>query len=271
MRYRDVFQRPGRGGWEAQIFIFRRNCMSGKFAGFNVIITGGTRGIGSAASELFLKNGASVTAIYGGNDAAAAEFKAKWAGFPLEVVKVDVSDYAAAESFFNSYDTAHSSLEVLVNCAGIRKDSVTGMMPPEDWNSVIAINLTGTFNMSKFAVMKMMQNRFGRIISITSPSGKLGFAGQANYAASKAGQVAFTKSLSKETARRGITVNCVSPGFIETELISDLPEDLRKEYKNQVPMKRFGTPAEVAEAILFLASKEASYINGTVLEVTGGL
>lgn len=245
--------------------------MNGKFDGFNVIVTGGTRGIGGAASELFLKNGAAVTAIYGGNDSTAAEFKAKWAGFPLETIKVDVADYAAAESFFSEFDRTHQTLEVLVNCAGIRKDSVVGMMPPEDWNSVMSINLTGTFNMSKFAVMKMMQNRFGRIISITSPSGKLGFAGQANYAASKAGQVAFTKSLSKETARRGITVNCVSPGFIETDLISDLPEDLRKEYKNQVPMKRFGTPAEVAEAILFLASKEASYINGTVLEVTGGL
>jgi 3-oxoacyl-[acyl-carrier protein] reductase len=245
--------------------------MNGRFDGFNVIVTGGTRGIGGAASELFLKNGAAVTAVYGGNDSAAAEFKAKWAGFPLETVKVDVADYAAVESFFTEFETTHNTLEVLVNCAGIRKDSIVGMMPPEDWNSVIAINLSGTFNMSKFAVMKMMQNRFGRIISITSPSGKLGFAGQANYAASKAGQVAFTKSLSKETARRGITVNCVSPGFIDTELISDLSEELRKEYKNQVPMKRFGTPAEVAEAILLLASKEASYINGTVLEVTGGL
>jgi 3-oxoacyl-[acyl-carrier protein] reductase len=251
--------------------LFRGNNMSGKFEGFNVIITGGTRGIGAATSELFLKNGASVTAVYGGNDSAAAEFKAKWTGFPLNVVKVDVSNYVAVENFFSEYDRTHASLEALINCAGIRKDSVAGMMPPGDWNSVIAINLTGTFNMSKFAVMKMMQNRFGRIINITSPSGKLGFAGQANYAASKAGQTAFTKSISKETARRGITVNCVSPGFIETDLISDLPEDLRKEYKNQVPMKRFGAPAEVAEAILFLASREASYITGAVLEVTGGL
>ena len=173
--------------------------MNGKFDGFNVIVTGGTRGIGGAASELFLKNGAAVTAIYGGNDSAAAEFKAKWAGFPLETVKLDVADYAAAEAFFSEFDRTHKTLEVLVNCAGIRKDSIVGMMPPEDWNSVMSINLTGTFNMSKFAVMKMMQNRFGRIISITSPSGKFGFAGQANYAASKAGQVAFTKSLSKET------------------------------------------------------------------------
>jgi 3-oxoacyl-[acyl-carrier protein] reductase len=145
------------------------------------------------------------------------------------------------------------------------------MMTPEEWNQVIAVNLTGTFNMSKFAVMKMMQNRFGRIINITSPSGKIGFLGQANYAASKAGQVGFTRSLSKEVARRGITVNCVSPGFIDTELIADLTPEQKKEYAAIVPMKRFGTADEVASAVLYLASKEAAYVNGSVLEVTGGI
>jgi len=133
------------------------------------------------------------------------------------------------------------------------------------------INLTGTFSASKFALQKMMQNRFGRIISITSPSGKMGIMGQANYAATKAGQVAFTKTLSKEAAKRKITVNCVSPGFIETELIADLDEETVKQYKKDVPMKRFGKPSEVASAIMFLASKESAYITGTTLEVTGGL
>ena len=245
--------------------------MEGKFCGWNVIVTGGTRGIGAAITAKFLQNGAAVTAIYGGNTQAAADFAAKVPGLPLRTTQLDVSDYTAVEKFFEQYDSENPSLSVLINCAGIRKDGVVGMMSAEDWNQVIAVNLTGTFNMSKFAVMKMMQNRFGRIINITSPSGKIGFAGQANYAASKAGQVGFAKSLSREVARRGITVNCISPGFIDTELIADLTPEQKKEYAGQVPMKRFGTTDEVADAVIFLASKDAAYINGTVLEVTGGI
>lgn len=125
--------------------------------------------------------------------------------------------------------------------------------------------------MCKFAVMSMMRKRYGRIINMTSPSGKYGFEGQANYAASKAGLIALTKSLSKEVARRGITVNCVSPGFIATELIRDLPNELRDSYITQIPVKRFGKPEEVAACVLFLACREASYVNGSILEVTGGL
>lgn len=245
--------------------------MNLNFDGYNVIITGGTRGIGRAAAEMFLQNGCRVTAVFAGNETAADEFRNSWAGFPLETVRLDVSDYAAVEKFYREYDKTHSSLEVLVNCAGIRRDSVVGMMSPADWNAVINVNLTGTFNMSKFAVHKMMQGRFGRIISITSPSGRVGIAGQANYAASKAAQVAFSKTLAREVARRGITVNCISPGFIETDLIADLSDELRKEYKSQVPSKRFGTPDEVAATILFAASREAAYINGETIEVSGGL
>ncbi|MFZ2657011.1 MAG: 3-oxoacyl-ACP reductase FabG [Victivallales bacterium] len=245
--------------------------MTHDFNGFNVIVTGGTRGIGKAVSEAFLKAGASVTSTYHGNQAAADQMKQSWANHPLEIVKFDISDYSQVEAFYKEYDVYHKSLEVLVNNAGIRKDSVLGMMPPQDWNAVISTNLTGTFNMSKFAIQKMMQNKFGRIINITSPSGKFGFAGQANYAAAKAGQVALTMSAAKETARRGITVNAVSPGFIDTEFIGDLPEDMKKAYIQQIPLKRFGRPEEVANAILFLASKEASYITGSVLEITGGL
>jgi 3-oxoacyl-[acyl-carrier protein] reductase len=145
------------------------------------------------------------------------------------------------------------------------------MMKAEDWNRVINTNLTGTFNLCKLAVQSMMRQRYGRIITLTSPVGKFGFAGQANYAASKAGQVAFTRSLSKEVASRKITVNCVSPGFIDTDFIGDLPEEQKKFYKDQIPLKRFGTPEDVTYPVLFLASKESSYITGSVLEVTGGL
>ncbi|NOY76056.1 MAG: SDR family oxidoreductase [Kiritimatiellaeota bacterium] len=245
--------------------------MKFEYSDYNVIVTGGTRGIGKAVTEAFLEAGASVTAVYAANDAAAADLREALAGRPLTTVKLDISNYADVESFFEDFDKKHESLEVLVNNAGIRRDGVVGMMPEADWSAVIDTNLSGTFNMSKFALMKMLQHKYGRIITITSPSGRMGFAGQANYAASKAGQVALMKSLSKEAARRSITANCVSPGFIDTELIADLPPEMRKEYSNQVPLKRFGTTVEVASSVLFLAARESSYITGSVLEVTGGI
>ncbi|MCM8541130.1 MAG: 3-oxoacyl-ACP reductase FabG [Lentisphaeraceae bacterium] len=242
-----------------------------KFEGQNVIVTGGTRGIGKGIAEAFLKEGANVLATYSGNKAAADAFLEEFSEYKdnLSVSCFDVSNYSQTEKFFD--ELPFEKLDIVVNNAGIRKDNVVGMMPAEDWQSVLDINLTGTFNVSKLAVMKMMRSRYGRIVNITSPCSHFGFAGQANYAASKAGQIGLTRSLSKEVAKRGITVNCVSPGFIGTELIADLPEDLVKTYKSQVPMKRFGDVAEVAACVLFLAGKDASYVSGTVLEVTGGL
>ncbi len=236
-----------------------------------VIITGGTRGIGRAVSEAFLKAGAKVIATYKSNQTAADAFLAANKKFEDKITlkPFDVSDSAAVETFFK--ELGQDTFEVLINNSGIRRDSIVGMMKEEDWRAVIDANLTGVFLMSKLAVQHLMQKRYGRIITITSPIGHFGFTGQANYAASKAGQVAFTKSLSKEVAKRGITANCVSPGFIDTEFIADLPDEQRKGYLNQVPLKRFGQPEEVAQAILFLASREAAYINGAVLEVTGGL
>jgi len=145
------------------------------------------------------------------------------------------------------------------------------MMPDDEWQNVLDTNLGGTFLMSKYAVPLMMKNRYGRIINMSSIGGRLGLPGQANYAASKAGQEAISKVLSKELGKRGITVNNILPGFIETELIADLPEEQVKEYKKQVPLKRFGKIEEVASAVLFLASKDASYITGASLEITGGL
>jgi 3-oxoacyl-[acyl-carrier protein] reductase len=140
-----------------------------------------------------------------------------------------------------------------------------------DWQSVIDTNLTGGFLMSRGAVKNMLGQRYGRILFVTSPASRVGFQGQTNYGASKAGQIGLTRSLCKEVASRGITVNCVSPGFIATELLDDLPEDLIREYKKSVPARRFGKPEEVAAALLFLASSDAAYINGTTLEVAGGI
>jgi 3-oxoacyl-[acyl-carrier protein] reductase len=182
-----------------------------------------------------------------------------------------VRDEVAIEKFFKELESTHPKIEVLVNNSGIRKDQVTAMMTLADWNDVINTNLTGTFLMSKHAVLKFMGSRYGRIVNMSSIGGSLGLPGQANYAASKAGQIAISKSLSKEVAKRGITVNNICPGFIDTELLSDLPEEQRKEYMKDVPMKRFGRVEEVAAAVLFLASKEASYITGASLEVSGGL
>lgn len=242
------------------------------FSDQNVIVTGGTRGIGRAVSEAFLEAGATVVAGYRGNDAAAEAFQAETtAGERLHLAKFDVADYEAVEQFFRDYADRHGALHVLVNNAGIRRDSVLAMMPKEDWAAVLDTNLTGTYNTCKFGVQAMMSDRYGRIVNITSPCGKFGFEGQANYAASKAGMIGMTRSLSKEVAKRKITVNCVSPGFVETELIDDLPEDLAKGYKESVPLKRFARPDEVAHAVLFLATPEAAYITGSTLEVTGGL
>jgi 3-oxoacyl-[acyl-carrier protein] reductase len=242
------------------------------FTGQTVLVTGGTRGIGAAVSQAFYAAGARVLALYGGNHARAEEFAARFADPSRLLVRcVDVADYAAVEAFFRELPSLCGTLEVLVNNAGIRRDGIVGMLAPEDWRAVLDTNLGGTYAMSKFAVQAMMTNRYGRIVNITSPSGRLGFAGQANYAASKAGQVAFAKSLAKEVAKRKITVNCVSPGFVETEFIAELPEEQLKEYRASVPLRRFAQPEEVAQAVLFLCSEEAAYITGTVLEISGGL
>jgi 3-oxoacyl-[acyl-carrier protein] reductase len=243
------------------------------FKGQTVIVTGGTRGIGKSISESFLRAGARVLATYSSNESSVVQFKKDNAEFAssIDIQKFNVSQYKEVENFFDYVEKKYGGFEVLVNNAGIRKDAVLAMMKESEWHDVLNVNLSGVFYMCKFATMVMMRKRYGRIINITSPSGKYGFEGQANYAASKAGLVALTKSLSKEVARRGITVNCVSPGFIETELIQDLPKELRDSYIAQVPIKRFGKPEEVAACVLFLACKDASYVNGSTLEVTGGL
>ncbi len=237
-----------------------------------VVITGGTRGIGRATAEAFLSAGADVICLYGGDVAAAEDMRACHESVGgLRIERLDVADGAAVQAFWRRLEDEDVRPQILVNNAGIRRDAVLAMMPEEDWRRVLDVNLTGAFLMSKFAVQGMSNRRYGRIVNITSPSGQLGFEGQANYAASKAGMVALTKSLSREVARRNVTVNCVSPGFIDTDFIRDLPEDQAARYKATVPVKRFGKASEVASAILFLASRESAYINGAMLEVTGGL
>ncbi len=239
------------------------------YRGQHVIVTGGTRGIGGAISRAFFEAGAEVTATFHSDRDTAESFRS---GFSekkrIHLAQFDVADPAAVEHFFGQLTVVP---QVVVHNAGIRRDAIVGLMSQEDWRRVLAVNLDGAFFMNKYAVMAMSRQRYGRIIHIVSPSASLGFEGQANYAASKAGQIAMVKVLSKEVARRKITVNCVSPGFIDTDLLADISDEQKKAFVEQVPLKRFGTGEDVAHAVLFLASKEAGYITGATLEVTGGL
>ncbi|MBK8010002.1 MAG: SDR family oxidoreductase [Deltaproteobacteria bacterium] len=241
------------------------------FEGQNVIVTGGTRGIGAAISAAFLGRGAHVVATYRGDQSAAQAFLASRSVAEqarLRLAEFEVQDAAAVEAFFGDLEAPP---QVVVNNAGIRKDAIVGMMSHDDWRKVLAVNLEGTFLVSKMAVKAMSRQRYGRIVNIVSPSAWMGFTGQANYAASKAGQIAMAKVLSKEVATRNITVNCIAPGFVDTDLLKDLLEDDKKRFVSMVPLGRFARAEEIAHAVLFVASKEASYVTGTTLEVTGGI
>lgn len=238
------------------------------------VVTGGTRGIGRAISLALLARGARVIATYHGNERAAGELKlaAGPTAERLELARFDVADYTAVETFWTGLDeSCPQGVQLLVHCAGIRRDAITAMMPLENWRGVIDTNLGGSFNVCKHGALHMLRRRYGRIVLISSPAREHGFEGQANYSASKAGQVGLMRSLSREVAKRGITVNCVSPGFIDTELLADLGAKQREAFVATLPLGRFGTPEEVAWAVCCLLAREASYITGTTLDVAGGL
>lgn len=244
------------------------------FAGQTAVVSGGSRGIGRAITLGLLANKARVVATYHNNEQAAREL-VEAAGVDaerLELARFDVADYAAVEAFWSSLDDKlPQGVQMLVHSAGIRRDAITAMMPVADWRSVIDTNLGGSFNVCKLGALHMLRRRYGRIVLISSPARDHGFEGQANYSASKAGQVGLMRSLSREVAKRGITVNCVAPGFIETDLLSDLSPKQREAYVASLPLGRFGRPEEVAFAVQCLLAREASYITGTVLDVAGGL
>ena len=243
------------------------------FAGQVAVVTGGTRGIGAAISRALLAAGARVHAVYAANDEAARAFAGDCPQPErLTLARLDVADYAAVEAFWRELDAREpAGVQILVNNAGIRRDAIVGAMKPEDWTRVIQVNLSGSFHMSRFAVQSMLRQRYGRIVFVTSPAASFGFQGQANYAASKAGQIGLMRSLAREVARKKITANCVSPGFIDTELIADLSDETKAAHLASIPMHRLGEAREVAYAVLCLAAREATYINGATLEVTGGL
>lgn len=238
-----------------------------------IVVTGGTRGIGAGIATAFLRKGARVMVTFASNEEGARSFREQNDEYvdQLDIQKFNVGNYTEVEAFYSRLDDSDRQVYALINNAGIRRDRIVGMMSEQDWDDVLNTNLKGCYLMSKFAVQRMSLARIGRIINITSPSGRMGFPGQGNYAAAKAGMVGFTRSLCQEVAKRNITVNCVSPGFINTDLLSDLEDEIVERYKNLVPLKRFGTVEDVASAVLYLASEGASYVTGSVLEVTGGL
>lgn len=230
------------------------------------LITGATGGIGSAIAKKMKQAGATVV-VSGRNVAKMdAEFGDEYIKIPCDLA----TDGGAVELIMNTMEQA-GKIDILINNAGITKDTLLMRMSDEQFEDVINTNLRSCFKMCRAAIMPMMKNRYGRIINMASIIGVIGGAGQANYAASKGGMIAMTKSIAAEVASRGITANAIAPGFIKTPMTDVLPEELKQTYLSQIPSGRFGEPDDIANACVFLASEEASYINGQVLHINGGM
>jgi 3-oxoacyl-[acyl-carrier protein] reductase len=237
------------------------------------VVTGASRGIGRAIALELAAHGTTVIVNYNQSEDAAQAVVTEIteAGGTAQAVQADVSTEDGAATLINAAIQHHGKLDVLVNNAGITRDNVIMMMKPEDFDAVIRTNLRSTWLCCKAAVRNMMRKRYGRIINITSVSGISGQAGQTNYSASKAGIIGLTKSLAREIAPRGVTVNAVAPGFVETDLTADLDADLRSQSMQFIPLGRWGKVEDIAKATAFLASDDAAYITGHVLTVDGGI
>ncbi|MFA6808093.1 MAG: 3-oxoacyl-[acyl-carrier-protein] reductase [Eubacteriales bacterium] len=241
--------------------------------GQTVVVTGASRGIGKAIALKLADNGANIVINYRSREEEALglveEIKNK--GVKALAIKADVSIFAEAENIIRMAKEEFGTVDILVNNAGITKDSLIMRMNEEDFDRVIEVNLKGVFNCTKHTVPIMVKQKYGRIINITSVVGIIGNAGQSNYAAAKAGIIGLTKSLAKEVGSRGITVNAVAPGFIETEMTEVLSEKTKEKAKENIALKKLGKPENVADAVFFLASSMSEYITGQVISVDGGM
>jgi 3-oxoacyl-[acyl-carrier protein] reductase len=242
-----------------------------KFEGQVALVTGATRGIGAAIALELATRGLKVVGT-ATSDEGAARIAAALSAFPgCRGATLNVNDAAAAEALIDAIVKEHGSLQVLVNNAGITRDMLAMRLKDEDWDAVLDTNLKAVFRMSRAVIRPMMKQRYGRIISITSVVGASGNPGQANYAAAKAGVAGMTRALARELGSRNITVNCVAPGFIETDMTAALPEEQQKALLGQIPLGHLGKPADIAHAVAYLASPQAAYVTGQELHVNGGM
>jgi 3-oxoacyl-[acyl-carrier protein] reductase len=244
----------------------------GLLTGKTALITGGSRGIGKAIVEKFIAEGAKVAFTYQSSAAASEEIlKNLNAGDNLKAYQSDASSYAASELLIKNVLEDFGQIDILVNNAGITKDTLILRMGEEHWDKVMEVNLKSVFNLTKHVIRPMLKNRGGSIINMSSVVGVFGNAGQSNYAASKAGIIGFTKSIAKEVGSRGIRCNAIAPGFIESEMTGELDATVKENYINSIPLKRFGSGDDVANACTYLGSDLSTYVTGQVLSVCGGM
>jgi len=242
-----------------------------KLEGQVALVTGASRGIGAAIALELARKGVRVVGT-ATSDAGAATIRAALAAFPgCDGRTLDVTDGAASEALVDAVAKEQGGLQILVNNAGITRDTLAMRMKDDDWDAVVDTNLKGVFRMSRAVLRTMMKQRYGRIISITSVVGASGNPGQANYAAAKAGVAGMTRALARELGSRNITVNCVAPGFIETDMTAGLAEEQQKALLGQIPLGHLGKPSDIAHAVCYLASPQAGYVTGQELHVNGGM
>jgi 3-oxoacyl-[acyl-carrier protein] reductase len=245
--------------------------MNTKFEGQVALVTGASRGIGATIAQELAQRGVKVIGTATTQEGAGRITQALSAHAACKGAALDVNDAGAAESLIDAIVKEHGALHILVNNAGITRDMLAMRLKDEDWDAVLDTNLKAVFRMSRAVMRTMMKQRYGRIVNITSVVGASGNAGQANYAAAKAGVAGMTRALARELGSRGITVNCVAPGFIETDMTAGLPEEQQKALLAQIPLGHLGKPADVAHAVAFVASPQAGYVTGQEIHVNGGM